>query len=336
MSFPRFFGTVAVALFAACRPDAAPDFGLADVRELPNHFPAFVEPEDNPLNEAKWELGRHLFFDTRLSLDGSVSCASCHNPSRAFSDTVATSLGSEGALGIRNAPALVNLAWQPRFHREAGVPSLEAQVLAPVQEPLEFNRGLNDLVDQLRLDPHYEAWAQEGFGRSFDAYVLTRALATFERTLVGGDSPYDRWLLGDNAALNSSALRGMNLFDDLECSSCHEGVLTSDFLTHNNGLYLDYEDPGAFRLTFDSADYGAFKTPSLRNLAWTAPYMFDGSMSSLEEVVEHYVTGGSGHPNQDPRVRERNVTEQDRADLVAFLDALNDSSFVAWAATLQP
>ena len=336
MHLPQTIGTVAFVLLAACRPEVEPDFGISDVRTIPSHFPAYVEPEDNPLNEAKWELGRHLFFDTRLSLDGNVSCASCHDPNKAFSDTVATSVGSEGALGFRNAPALANLAWQPRFHREGGVPSLEAQVLAPVQEPLEFNRDLNDLVEELRLDSRYEAWAQEGFGRSFDAFVMTRALAAFERTLVASDSPYDRGLLGDNGAMNAAALRGMTLFDDLECSSCHEGVLTSDFLTHNNGLYLDYADPGAYRLTFDSADFGAFKTPSLRNLAWTAPYMFDGSLNSLEEVVEHYVTGGAGHPNQDPRGRERSVTKQDRDDLIAFLEALNDTSYVSWAATLRP
>ena len=177
------WGTVLVLM--GCEPEL-PAFTVADVREVPTHFPAYVEPADNPLNEAKWELGRHLFFDERFSADGMLSCASCHNPSLAMADSLAVTPGSSGALGVRNAPALVNLAWQPRFHREGGVSSLEAQVLAPVQEPTEFHRDLVELVDQLGQDLQYQEWAQEGFDRPFDAYVMTRALAAFQRTLISG------------------------------------------------------------------------------------------------------------------------------------------------------
>ena len=330
-----FLGLASWAVLTACRPDDEA-FTVADVRDVPSHFPTYAEPEENLLNEAKWELGRHLFFDERLSADGMLSCASCHNPSLAMADSLAVTPGTSGALGVRNAPALVNLAWQPRFHREGGVPSLEAQVLAPVQEPTEFHRDLVELVDQIGQDAQFQDWAQEGFDRPFDAYVMTRALAAFQRTLISGSSPYDRWLQGQTEALSLAALRGRELFEGLECASCHQGVMLSDFATHNTGLYETYVDQGAYRLTFDSADIGAFKTPSLRNVALTAPYMFDGSLHSLEAVLEHYASGGSGHINQDERIRVRELSAQDRSDLVAFMESLTDDAFVKWSEGLRP
>ena len=322
-------------LVASCKP-TPPPFALADVRDLPDHFPAYVEPEENPLNKAKWELGRHLFFDERLGADGKLSCASCHNPAVGMADSLTTTPGAFDVDGFRNAPALVNLAWQPRYHREGGVPTLESQVLAPVQESNEFNRNLIELVDQLSMDDQYQAWSNEGFQRPFDAYVMTRSLAAFQRTLISGGSPYDRWLQGEVSALSQAATRGRVLFDALECASCHAGVFLSDFATHNTGLYESYLDPGAYRLTFDSADVGAFKTPSLRNVELTAPYMFDGSLPTLESVIEHYVSGGSGHFNQDVRVRPRDISSQDRRDLVAFLKSFTDNEFVIWSEGLRP
>ena len=327
------WGTVLVLM--GCEPEL-PAFTVADVREVPAHFPAYVEPADNPLNEAKWELGRHLFFDERFSADGMLSCASCHNPSLAMADSLAVTPGSSGALGVRNAPALVNLAWQPRFHREGGVSSLEAQVLAPVQEPTEFHRDLVELVDQLGQDLQYQEWAQEGFDRPFDAYVMTRALAAFQRTLISGSAPYDRWLQGQAEALSPAALRGRDRFKEFECASCHQGVMLSDFATHNTGLYASYVDQGAYRLTFDSTDIGAFKTPSLRNVALTAPYMFDGSLPTLQSVLEHYASGGSGHVNQDERIQARALSARDRSDLIAFLESLTDDKFVTWSEGLRP
>ena len=307
-----------------------------DVRDVPSHFPAMPAEEDNALNEAKWELGRHLFFDERLSDDGAVSCASCHIPSHAFAQNLAVPEGSDGVAGTRNAPALMNMAWQPAFHREGGIHSLEAQVLAPIQEPTEFNRDVVELVDALALDPQYQHWSEQAFERPFDAYVLTRSIAAFERTLVSGTSMYDAWLQGDENALSDAELRGLELFESLECMGCHSGVFLTDFQSHNTGLYAEYQDPGAYRLTLDSLDFGAFKTPSLRNVAETAPYMFDGSMPTLEDVIDHYASGGANHVNQDPRVRPRTISSQDKADLIAFLRALSDPSFVTWAAQLEP
>ena len=324
------------AVWAGCRPDPTPPFTLDDVRPAPPHFPDMDWPEDSPLNEAKWELGRHLFFDTRLSAHGDVSCATCHNPSSAMADDQPVTPGTGGLAGDRNASALVNLGWQPRFHMEGGVPSLETQALAPLQEPHELGRDLLEVVAELALDARYAQWAQEGFGQPFDALVFTRSLAAFQRTLISGSAPYDRWLQGDDSAMSEAALRGMGLFDDLACSSCHSDVWFTDFQPHNIGLTEAYADPGTYRLTFDSLDIGAFKTPSLRNIARTAPYMHDGSLATLDDVIDHYASGGAGHPNQDARVAPFELDKDQRADLLAFMQALTDSSFVTWSSTLAP
>lgn len=323
-------------VWAGCRPDPTLSFTLDDVRPAPPHFPNLDWPDDNPLNEAKWELGRHLFFDTRLSAQGDVSCATCHNPSSAMADDQPVTPGTGGLAGNRNASALVNLGWQPRFHMEGGVPSLETQALAPLQEPHELGRDLLEVAAELALDERYTQWAQEGFGRPFDAFVFTRSLAAFQRTLISGSAPYDRWLQGDDSALSEAALHGMDLFDDLACSGCHSEVWFTDFQTHNIGLTEAYADPGTYRLTFDSLDIGAFKTPSLRNIAQTAPYMHDGSLATLDDVIDHYASGGAGHPNQDARVAPFELEEGQRADLLAFMMALTDSSFVTWSSTLAP
>ena len=324
------------AVWAGCRPDPTPPFTLDDVRPVPPHFPDLDWPEDNTLNEAKWELGRHLFFDTRLSAQGDVSCATCHNPSSAMADDQPVTPGTGGLAGNRNASALVNLGWQPRFHMEGGVPSLETQALAPLQEPHELGRDLLEVVAELALDARYAQWAQEGFGQPFDAFVFTRSLAAFQRTLISGSAPYDRWLQGDDLAMSEAALRGMGLFDDLACSSCHSEVWFSDFQTHNIGLTEAYADPGTYRLTFDSLDIGAFKTPSLRNIAQTAPYMHDGSLATLDDVIDHYASGGAGHPNQDPRVTPFELDEGQRADLTWPHDGLDGLVVRGWSSTLAP
>lgn len=324
-----------VMLLVSCH-GRDPERTLADVVPIPAHFPSVSFPPENPWSEASWELGRHLFFDTRLSEDGQVSCATCHQPERAFSDTSSVSLGVFGREGFRNTPTLVNLAWQPRFHREGGISSLESQVLAPIQEPHEFNHDINLIAAQLSKDPDYKAWSEQAFQRDLDAFAITRALAAFERSFISGNSPYDQWVLGNEHALSDAELRGMTLFEDHGCSGCHQDLWFTDFETHNNGLYSSYDDVGAYRLTFDSADVGAFKTPSLRNLTFTAPYMFDGSLSTLAEVIDHYNQGGSGHPNQDPRIQPLGLTPSEQNELILFLKALSDPSYIEWAQALDP
>lgn len=296
---------------------------------LPEGFPAVAKPPDNRYSLARWRLGKRLFYDRALSRDSTVSCASCHLPAFAFSDTVAVSPGVAGRLGNRNAPSLANVAYLPWFLREGGVPTLEMQVAVPVQEHHEFDFNFLLLAERLSADPTYRDLAQEAYQRDPDPFVISRALAVFQRTLLSGDSPYDRWR-HRGEPLPEAARRGMALFfgPRTGCADCHGGPFFSAFALENNGLYLDYTDPGRMRLTGLPQDEGRFKVPSLRNVAVTAPYMHDGSLATLREVLEHYRKGGAGHPGQSPLVRPLDITDGERDDLLAFLLALTDSHFL--------
>ena len=298
--------------------------------EVPEGFPPIPFPEDNQFSEARWELGKKLFFDTRMSVDGTVSCASCHAPQLAFADTQATTPGVFNRPGVRNAPGLANVAYQPYFLREGAVQSLEMQVLVPIQEANEFNHNIVDLAEELATIPEYVEMSQAAYSRNPDPLVITYAIATFERTLVSGNSLYDQFINGNTEVLNDSQKRGMDLFfsSKTNCSSCHLGFNFTDYSFENNGLYLSYQDIGRERLTNNAADRALFKTPSLRNVALTPPYMHDGSLKTLEEVVAHYNSGGAPHPNKSALVKPLQLTQQEMDDLVSFLESLTDESFI--------
>lgn len=288
-------------------------------------------PEDNLLTEKRIELGKLLFFDPGLSEDSSVSCGSCHFQAHAFSDNKALSTGIYGRTGFRNSPPLFNLAWHNKFFKDGGVPTLELQVLAPIEDENEMNFNVPDALARLSQNPTYQHLAKIAYGRDFDAFVLTRSIAAYERTLVSGNSAYDKYQFqGDNNALTDQEKRGLTLFNSArtQCSSCHSGFDFSDYEFYNIGLYTTYADTGRMRITLNPADNGRFKTPSLRNIELTAPYMHDGSLATLEDVIEHFNSGGMGHPNQDSRVKPLNLTESEQADLIAFLKSLTDESFI--------
>ncbi len=295
---------------------------------IPSHFPDMVIPKDNPLTVAKVELGKQLFFDPSLSVDGSVSCASCHLPSKAFSDVLAVSQGVKGAVTERNSPSLMNIGFHPIFMREGAVPTLELQVLSPLEGETEMAHNIVLACERLNQDSTYRARFQEVFGQSATPFTLTRAIAAYERTLIGGDAPFDAYLLGDSTALTPLQQQGYALFtsDRLACSSCHSGVLLSSFALEHNGLKPRDTDPGLMRLTLNEADRGKFKVPSLRNIALTAPYMHDGRFASLEAVIEHYNKGGDGVTNQDERIRSLSLQEDEKEALLAFFDALTEAS----------
>lgn len=297
--------------------------------EVPSHFPLPEFPEDNGFSEPRWELGKLLFFDERLSDDESTSCASCHLPAFAFSDTVSFSSGSGQAIGTRNAPTLANVAYHPYYTRDGGVPSLEMQVLVPIQEHNEFNFNILEIVERLLGDDQYQMLAMEAYNREFDHYVLTRALATFERSMISGDSRYDRSLTSNNS-MTELELTGMKLFfsDRAHCSVCHEGFNFTSYAFENNGLYNEYEDPGRFRLTGKEYDRARFKVPSLRNVAVTSPYMHDGSIQSLEAVIDHYNSGGHDHFNKSDLITPLYLNDQEKSALVAFLKTLTDEAFI--------
>lgn len=300
--------------------------------KVPAHFPAIDFPEDNAPTRLRIELGRRLFYDTRLSADGNTSCGTCHVLSAAFTDGRRVSEGMQHHTGKRNAPTLANLAWMPRFMMEGGVPTLELQALAPLHDTLEMGFNMMEVIEKLKHDEALTALARAAYGRdTLDPFVITRSLAAFQRTMVSGDSRYDRYAFeGRKEELSQQELRGLTLFssEKTQCSQCHSGVFFTDFGFHNIGLYEAYADRGRERVTYDSLDLGKFKTPTLRNIALTSPYMHDGSVASLEEVVEFYDAGGRKHPNKDARIQPLGLTGEEKEDLVAFLNALTDWNFV--------
>ena len=298
---------------------------------VPPGFPEPVFPPDNALTPERWALGKKLFYDPVMSRDSSLACVSCHLPQFAFSDTTAFSAGVEGAAGVRNTPSLANVAYHPYFTREGGVPTLEMQVLVPVQEHNEFDFNILLIAERLQQDSVYRRMSQEAYGREPDHFVITRSLACFERTLLSGGSRYDEFVFQNkNDAMTAAEKQGMELFfsEKTNCGQCHEGFNFTNYAFENNGLYVFYPDSGRFRLTGKEQDVARFKVPSLRNVARTAPYMHDGSLPTLEAVIEHYNTGGKAHPHKSTLVKPLGLNSQEKPGLLAFLRCLTDEPFL--------
>ena len=296
----------------------------------PEGFPEVTAPDDNPLTKAKIELGRHLFYDKRLSEDFSISCASCHLQEHAFSDPNRVSIGVEGRTGSRNAPSLANVAYNSSLLWEGGVRTLEQQAIVPITHVDEMNLHTDTLVARLNEIGTYKGLFLEAWGDdNITIERITKSLASFERELISGDAPYDQWNRGEEEALSESAKRGRTLFfgEKADCFHCHGGFNFTDNLFHNNGLSAT-EDEGRFILSQHELDKGKFKTPTLRNIEVTAPYMHDGRFATLEEVIDHYNNGGEGHPNSDVLMRPLNLTEEEQEDLITFLKALTDEEFL--------
>ncbi len=299
--------------------------------EIPVGFPGMEFPEGNKFTMARWELGKKLFYDPVLSVDSSLSCASCHKQALAFADDVAFSDGVMGRAGTRNSPSLANIGYHPYFTREGGVQTLEMQILVPIQEHNEFAFNIVYIAERLNRDSVYVQISREAYGRVPDPFVITRSISCFERSLISGNSAYDRFeFQGEDKALDKEEKAGMDLFfsEKTACGSCHGGFNFTNYAFENNGLYQSYPDPGRFRLTGDPADSARFKVPSLRNVALTAPYMHDGSLEDLEAVIDHYQAGGKGHPNQSKEVRPFSLTEKEKRQLIAFLSSLTDVGFI--------
>jgi cytochrome c peroxidase len=311
--------------------------------------PKVVVPAANPITKGKYELGRQLYFDPRISLDGTVSCATCHNPAKGWSDGGPVSAGIMGQTGNRSAPTVFNTAYGKTMFWDGRAASLEAQAQGPMVNPIEMgNQKHQQIVDRLRAIPGYKEQFEKVFGTSVTLDGMAKAIATFERVAaLSGNSKYDRYNRGDNEALNESEKRGMVLFglrlntDDefkhgvelqkAKCTVCHVGANFSDELFHNLGVGWDpvakkNKDVGRWAPVPIGAktdgDLGGFKTPTVRNAALTAPYMHDGSLKTLEEVVEHYDKGGIPNPSLDPDIKPLKLTKQESADLVAFMNAL--------------
>lgn len=289
-------------------------------------LPAVPEPPDNPTTPAKVELGRLLFFDPRLSVDGTVACATCHQPNRAFTDGRVVAIGVRQLAGTRNTPTLLNTAYNLSQFRDGRARTLEEQALAPIANELEMGSTMPDTVSRLNAIDGYRSRFQAVFGTAVTPENLARAIAAFERTLISGDAPWDRHNLGDIDALSEKAKLGIKIFRHRgRCSLCHIGPTFTDNAFHNLGIGTDTNPPdaGRYEVSREPKDIGAFRTPSLRDIAATAPYMHDGSLKTLEEVVDFYDTGGTANPNLDPRIQARNFTAAEKEALVEFLRALS-------------
>lgn len=328
------FSGCLVLLLAACRKEEPlpPEPGENPVLlQIPVGFPQPQIPADNALTAERIALGKRLFYDPILSRDSTISCASCHKQSLAFADSMATSPGVEGRPGVRNSPTLANVAYQKTLLREGGLPTLEMQILVPIQEHNEFDFNILSIMERLEKNPEYVQMAQQAYGRKPDPFVITRSIAAFERTLLSGNSAFDQWYFqGKKRALSPEAQRGFALFNSerLGCNQCHSGFLFTNQAVANNGLYETYADPGRMRLTGLESDRAVFKIPTLRNAALTAPYMHDGSLKTLDAVIDHYQTGGRPHPNKSPLLKPFHLTPAERRDLLAFLTSLTDPSFL--------
>jgi cytochrome c peroxidase len=319
---------------AACRKEETPPVLPATdeyILWVPAGFPQPDIPADNALTRSRVELGRRLFYDPVLSKDSTRSCGSCHFSHLAFSDSTAVSLGIEGRGGSRNSLSLANVVYQKKLLREGGVPTLEMQILVPIQEHNEFDFNILLVAERMNRMPEYITAAQKAYGRVPDPFVITRSIAAFERTFLSGNSPFDQWFFQQkNNAVSGSVKSGYALFNSekLSCGKCHEGFLFTNQDYMNNGLSEVYPDSGRIRLTGLESDRALFKVPSLRNVAVTAPYMHDGSLLTLDAVIDHYQTGGKMHANKSQLVQPFVLTGQERADLLAFLRSLTDQEFI--------
>src|SRR5262245_29366827 len=299
-----------------------------DGPKVPRGLVPIFWPKDNPYSPAKAELGWLLYFDKRLSADRTVACASCHDPKFAFTDGQPFAKGIRGQLGGRSAPTVINRAFSLDQFWDGRAKSLEEQAKGPIANPGEMGHTHDACAACIAAIPGY----RKRFKEAFDTDEVTidhiaRAIATFERTVLSGDSPYDRFKAGEKGALNESQKRGMDVFfsNNARCDSCHEGVNFTNGKYANVGIGMDKPTPdlGRFVVTKQEADRGAFKTPTLREVSRTGPYMHDGSLKTLEEVVEHYNKGGIKNAWLHADVRPLNLTDQNKKDLVDFLKALS-------------
>ena len=301
----------------------------------PYGFPDMNIPENNPLTMEGVSLGEKLFNDPILSADNSLACINCHQKNSSFSDPNPVSVGIDNIAGSRNASALINLAWNTSFNWDGSVLSLEEQAFEPITNPIEMHNTWQNVEITLNNHAVYPQLFKNAFNIDYiDSTHVVMAIAQFERSLISTNSKYDRFLRGE-VQLNPSELNGYAIFNSEkgDCFHCHGSQMFMDNLFHNNGLdYEPFNDLGRGKVTNDPNDYGKFKTPTLRNIEFSAPYMHDGRFFTLEEVIDHYNSGGKYSSTVDPLMKKIGVglqlTNQEKEDLIAFLKTLSDTDFI--------
>ena len=302
---------------------------------IPSGLPQMQIPADNQLTVEGVALGKKLFYDPILSGNGKMACGNCHNQHFAFTDSIfALSTGIDNVKGTRNAMPLFNLGYQKKFFWDGGAADLESQVIGPIQNPVEMHAALPDVIGKLNASSEYPALFKTAFGiDNITTPYLMKAIAQFERTMVSGNSNFDKYKRGETN-LTAQEMNGMTLFSDEakgDCNHCHSlGSTFSDFEFRNNGVDSIYSDPGRYKITLHGTDSGKFKTPSLRNIALTAPYMHDGRFTTLQQCLDHYNTGFHYSANLDANLQiavKGRMTKQDMDDIIAFLQTLTDNDF---------
>jgi cytochrome c peroxidase len=288
-------------------------------------------PADNPLTPEKVELGKQLYFDPRLSCDDTISCASCHDPKKGWSNGTPFATGVRSQVGGRSAPTIINSAYSELQFWDGRAHLLEGQALGPIQNPIEMDHKLDDCVAKLNKVSGYKQQFQKVFGTDVTSENIAKAIASFERTVLSGNAPYDKFKAGDMNALSAAAQRGMKtFFNKGHCSACHSGPNFSDDSFHNIGIGMKAAKPdlGRYEVTKITGDKGAFKTPTLREVARHAPYMHDGSIKTLEEVIDQYDKGGVANPQLDEEIFQLKLTSDEKADLISFLkEGLSSSEY---------
>jgi cytochrome c peroxidase len=333
-SLAPWIAVAVIALAVSCSSPARV-VGPPVALDAPLGLPPVPIPADNPPTADAIALGRKLFFDARLSGDNTVSCATCHNPQLSFTDGLPGSRGIGKKIGRRNAPTVLNAAYYSTFFWDGRAPSLEQQAGFPIANPDEMGQSHDLSVKKFEKIPEYKKEFEQVFGSGrLTIGKVEMALASFERTLVSADSPFDRYMYGgEKTAMSPEALRGLSVFTDKKrgnCSTCHligeTYSLFTDEKFHNLGAGVDKKgeltDLGRYEQTKIEADKGSFRTPDLRNVAKTAPYMHDGSLKTLKDVVDFYDGGGTSNAYLDKEIKELKLSEREREDLVSFLESL--------------
>ncbi len=306
--------------------------GAADTSSLsavPLGLPPVDIPADNPMTPEKVELGKLLYFDPRLSKDGTISCATCHNPKEGWSEQRMTSKGIKDQIGTRNSPTVINSAYHPVQFWDGRAATLEEQALGPIENPIEMGYKLDAVVKDLSAIPGYTSRFKAVFGTEVTKDGIGKAIAAFERTILSGNSPYDRFKAGDATALSDPQKRGLEVFVRKgKCSMCHTPPTFASGRYYNAGVDAakSEPDPGRMEVTKKDRDFGKFRVPHLRDLVDTGPYFHDGSAKTLEATVGLMADGGRDNPNLSSmmkRIRKAKLTDQDREDLVEFLKALS-------------
>lgn len=299
---------------------------------MPLGLPSIPWPKDNPYLSEKAHLGKLLYFDTRLSSDNTISCATCHQIHDAFTDHLPVSFGIDNRKGTRNAPTVINACYQKHFFWDGRASSLEEQATGPLVNPKEMTSAEDvhlaqkDCQNRIRAIEGYRVLFKQVFGNDECTIEnIAEAIATFERTILSGNSAYDKYKAGDKTAMTDEQIYGMQVFNKVGCINCHNGPLFSDGRFLNIGVGIDQENPdlGRFLITHEEKDWGAFKVPTLREVEHTYPYMHNGQFKTLEDVIDYYDRGGNPNRNLHPLMRPLHLSDKDKKALINFLKALN-------------